>query len=292
MRGARSRFTPRIRRDGEHDIRVFTTRPDTVFGATFMVLSPEHPLVDVLTAPDHRARVVQYQQVASRQSEIERLSTDREKTGVATGRPRHQSIHRRADSDLDCRLCSDDLWDRAPSWQCPPTTSATSSLPESTACRFGRSWLLPDDGVPGDSVFTGSRDDGQFRRVRWTCRRTRGKRGSSPRLEERGIGKGAINYRMRDWLVSRQRYWGAPIPIVYCDECGTVPVPEDQLPVLLPQLEHYEPGDDGDRRWPTIPSFVHTDCPAVWRTGRARDRHAGYVCRLILVLPALYQSAR
>ncbi len=119
-----------------------------------------------------------------------------------------------------------------------------------------------------------------------------GKAAIIARLEERGIGKGAVNYRMRDWLVSRQRYWGAPIPIVYCPSCGTVPVPEDQLPVMLPHLEHFEPGDDGRSPLATDPNFVHTVCPTVRRSRRARDRHAGHVRRLILVLPAVYQPAR
>src|SRR5437660_1210639 len=81
-------------------------------------------------------------------------------------------------------------------------------------------------------------------------------------FEQRGVGRRQVNYRMRDWLVSRQRYWGTPIPVVYCRDCGTVPVPLDQLPVLLPPLEHFEPGDDGRSPLATDPNFVHTECPS------------------------------
>ena len=166
---------------------------------------------------------------------------------------------------------------------------------------FARKYSLPirqvvcprAEALPATRRLHRARNDGQFRRVLTGAVVGGGESARIiARLEERGIGKGAINYRMRDWLVSRQRYWGAPIPIVYCEDCGTVPVPEDQLPVLLPPLEHYEPGDDGRSPLATDPYFVHTDVSVVRWAGRARDGHAGHVRRLVLVLPAIHQPAR
>jgi leucyl-tRNA synthetase len=134
---------------------------------------------------------------------------------------------------------------------------------------FARKYSLPirqvvasgTEGAEVDSVFAGIGtmvNSGEFSGLSSGD----GKARIFASLEQRGIGHGAINYRMRDWLVSRQRYWGAPIPIVYCRDCGTVPIPPDQLPVLLPPLEHFEPGDDGRSPLATDPTFVHTECPS------------------------------
>ena len=108
----------------------------------------------------------------------------------------------------------------------------------------------------------------------------------SRRLEERGLGKRAVTYRLRDWLITRQRYWGAPIPIVYCAEHGAQPVPEDQLPVLLPEDVEFVP-TGGVAAEAASPAFLHTTLPDLRRPGPARDRHDGHVRRLVLVLPAL-----
>jgi leucyl-tRNA synthetase len=244
---------------GEHPIPVFTTRPDTVYGATFMVLSPEHPLVDVLTAPDHRGRVVQYQQAASRETEIERLSTEREKTGVPIG----------------AFAVNPFTEERIPIWIADYVlmsygTGAIMAVPahDERDFEFARKYSLPIRQViegpleahAEDSVYTGAGvmvNSGSFTGLP----SEEGKQRIIRTLEERGIGHGAVNYRMRDWLVSRQRYWGAPIPIVYCPDCGDVPVPEDQLPVLLPTLERYEPGEDGRSPLANDPDFVQTTCP-------------------------------
>jgi leucyl-tRNA synthetase len=250
----------------EHPITVFTTRPDTVYGATFMVLSPEHPLVDVLVAPDHRGRVVQYRQQAALQSEIERLSTEREKTGVPLG----------------AHAINPFTGERIPIWIADYVLmsyghGAIMAVPahDERDGEFARKYSLPirqviegPDWAPSDEVaYTGTGsmvNSGEFDGLATED----GKDAITRALEERAIGKAAINYRMRDWLVSRQRYWGAPIPIVYCDDCGIVPVPEDQLPVLLPRLVQFEPGEDGRSPLATDPSFVNTTCPSCGGSAR------------------------
>ncbi|HLJ67338.1 MAG TPA: leucine--tRNA ligase [Chloroflexota bacterium] len=243
----------------QQTIAVFTTRPDTIYGATFMVLSPEHPLVGALTTPEHRARVVQYQQAALHQSEIDRLSTDREKTGVFTG---SHAVNPFTGEAMPIWIADYVLMSYG--------TGAIMAVPagDERDWEFARKYSLPirqvvsEDGAEVDAAgaYTGPGfmvNSGPFTGLSTD----EGKAAIVATLEERGIGRGAVTYRMRDWLVSRQRYWGAPIPIVYCRNCGAVPVPEDQLPVLLPRLERYEPGDDGRSPLATDPDFVHTTCP-------------------------------
>jgi len=257
--GAEIEFVAHDREDAEHRIRVFTTRPDTVFGATFMVLSPEHPLVEALTADSHRGRVVQYQQEAARQSEIERLSTDREKTGVSTG----------------AFATNPFTGERMPIWIADYVllsygTGAIMAVPahDERDFEFAQKYSLPvrqvvqstDSAEVQDVAFSGSGvmvNSGEFDGLG----SDEGKERVIAALEERGIGTRATNFRMRDWLVSRQRYWGAPIPIVYCDNCGIVSVPAADLPVLLPPLDDFQPGGDGRSPLANDPNFVHTTCP-------------------------------
>ncbi len=265
--GAEIRFQAEAADGGTVEIPVFTTRPDTIYGATFLVLSPEHPDLERLTFDSHRGRVVQYRQEAARETEIKRLSTEREKTGVPTG----------------AHALNPFTGERMPIWIADYVlvsygTGAIMAVPahDQRDYEFARKynlkivpvveksakidvdrdgWEKPDAGVySGEGImidsgpFTGmSTEEGRDRII--------------AALEERRIGHAAITYRMRDWLVSRQRYWGAPIPIVYCDQCGTVPVPEDQLPVMLPRLERYEPAGDGRSPLATSEEFVNTRCP-------------------------------
>jgi len=263
--GAEIHFNAADPADISHDIAVFTTRPDTVYGATFMVLSPEHPLVDVLTTPEHRSRVKQYQQQAMRQSEIERLSTEREKTGVPIG----------------AHAVNPFSGELMPIWIADYVlasygTGAIMAVPahDERDFEFARKYNLPikqvveplPPAIEGE-LWSGAgvlMESGPYSGLP-TDEATRGIVAS---LEERGIGHATVTYRMRDWLVSRQRYWGAPIPIVYCDHCGLVPVPEDQLPVILPPLERYEPGEDGRSPLANDPNFVHTTCPQCGGPGR------------------------
>ena len=356
-----------FRTESGDEIPVFTTRPDTLWGATFMVLAPEHPLVETLTASEHQEDVNEYRSQAARETEIDRLSTEREKTGVFTGGhavnpvngakipvwiadyvlmtygtgaimavPAHDerdfafalkfglptlpviarvdglvksavlegtttdgfaealrdaeipfeqvgaelritAPHESVDAYLEIAKAhlSPGKWidvvgarwafvfkDAVIEWagreteaeilnRCrllePSVASSRSVMEILWNCEFYRDVLLHTDcgtminsaefsGTPGDRALSDV--------IAW--------------LEEKGTGKGAINYRLHDWLISRQRYWGAPIPIVTCDACGIVPVPEDQLPVLLPDVDRLL----GKMGLTDVPDFINATCPA------------------------------
>jgi leucyl-tRNA synthetase len=248
---------PVVRLDGE-SVRIYTTRPDTLFGATFMVLAPEHPLVDRITTDKQRATVREYVAKARKASDIDRLSTDREKSGVATGGFAINPVN----------------GEKIPIWVADYVlmtygTGAIMAVPAHDerdfefAERFGlpiREVISPATGAqrelrqaytgPGVMVNSGEFDGldsaAGFERV---C----------AYLESKGQGKRAVKYRLRDWLISRQRYWGTPIPMVYCEVDGIVPVPKDQLPVLLPK--EYRPLSEN-------PDFWHTTCPKCGREAR------------------------
>ncbi len=243
-------------------IEVFTTRPDTLWGATFMVLAPEHPLVEKLTAPDRRVEVEAYVEQARRRSDIERTSTEREKTGVFIGAYAINPVN----------------GERIPIWIADYVlmqygTGAIMAVPahDQRDFEFARAFGLPivvviqppdrtldpatmEEAYDGDGVMVNSGPfDGTPTAGGEAIRRV------IDWLEERGIGRREVTYRLRDWLISRQRYWGTPIPIVYCDRCGIVPVPEDQLPVLLPEDAEFMP--TGQSPLITHEAFVHTTCP-------------------------------
>jgi leucyl-tRNA synthetase len=245
------------------ELEVFTTRPDTVWGATFMVLAPEHPLVAKITTPDRKAEVEAYVEQARKQSEIERLSTDetRERTGVFTG---GYAINPVTDERIPVWIADYVLMGYG--------TGAIMAVPfgDQRDFEFARAFDLPiraivrpEDGEeldpatmteayagPGTLIdsgpMTGKRVPEELPDViAW--------------LAETGRGEAEVNYRLRDWLISRQRYWGTPIPVVYCDDCGIVPVPEDQLPVELPLDAEFTP--TGQSPLVTHEGFLHTTCP-------------------------------
>jgi leucyl-tRNA synthetase len=242
----------------EKELRVFTTRPDTIYGVTFMVLAPEHPLVEKLTTADKRTEVEAYVEAARRQSEIERLSTEKEKTGVFIG--------------AYCKnlLNGDDvpifIADYALLWY---GTGIVMGVPahDQRDFDFAKRYGLPIKTViappgyqgkpleaayvePGGMVNSGPFDGTPSEE---------GKTAVAEYIEKQGWGKRTVSYRLRDWLISRQRYWGAPIPIVYCRKCGIVPVPEDQLPVLLPEDAEFRPTGESPLR--LHQRFVNTNCP-------------------------------
>ncbi|NPV77232.1 MAG: leucine--tRNA ligase [Anaerolineae bacterium] len=244
------------------ELEVFTTRPDTLWGATFMVLAPEHPLVKKLTKPEFKAKVESYVQQAIRQTELQREATDKEKTGVFTG---SYAINPVNDERIPIWIADYVLMTYG--------TGAIMAVPahDQRDFDFARKFNLeirvviqPEgtklvDGVAmteavpafgtmiNSGPLTGTPASDSLRKT-------------IAYLEKAGKGKGAVNYRLRDWLISRQRYWGAPIPIIYCAKCGIVPVPEDQLPVLLPDDVEWKP--TGESPLKLHPTWRLVTCPS------------------------------
>jgi len=258
--GAEIRFFTEIAGKRE-EIPVFTTRPDTIYGATFFVLAPEHPWVEKITTPEHKAEVDAYVDHARHMTEIERMSTEKEKTGVFTGG----------------YITNPVSGEQVPVWIADYVlmgygSGAIMGVPahDQRDFEFARKFgipicevIRPEGEAPGDPAtwseakehlgvmvnsgpFNGVPADEAIARV-------------TRYLEEQGTGRFMVTYRLRDWLISRQRYWGAPIPIVYCPEHGTVPVPEEQLPVLLPENVHFKPTGESPLRYE--PEFLNTTCP-------------------------------
>ncbi len=261
------------------EVRFFTTRPDTVFGVSFMVLAPEHPLVAQITTPAQRAAVEQYAAEARRQSEIERMSTVKEKTGVFTGAYAHNLF---TDKDIPIWIADYVLMGYG--------TGAIMAAPgqDQRDYEFASKYGLeiprvtaPADGSapPADRAFTdhGIAINSGFLNGMATAEAIRA---VCKYAEEHEIGKPTISYRMRDWLISRQRYWGCPIPIVYCKgSCGIVPVPDDQLPVRLPPMKNYQPSGTGRSPLANVPEFVNTTCPKCGGPAeRETDTLDGFAC--------------
>jgi leucyl-tRNA synthetase len=219
---------------------VFTTRPDTVFGMTFAVLAPEHPLVDLLTTSEQRAEVEAYKFKAARASDIERLSTEKERDGVFTGA---HAINPMSGEAVPIYIADYVLLTYG--------TGAIQGVPghDQRDFEFARKYGLPIPVViapPGwagealEQAYLGEGtmvNSGEFDGVP----SAEGWRRIAEAMERRGIGRRKVNYRLHDWLISRQRYWGTPIPIIYCQTCGTVPVPQEDLPVLLPHDAEFRP---------------------------------------------------
>jgi leucyl-tRNA synthetase len=240
------------------EIRVFTTRPDTVFGVTFMVLAPEHPLVQKLTSPGKKAEVEAYIAQTRRQSEIERLSTEREKDGVFIGAYATNRLN----------------GEKVPVWIADYVllgygTGAVMAVPahDERDLAFAKRYRLPIRVVVAPPDWDGQDlkeayveagtmvNSGQFNGQP----SEKGIEAISDFLEKKGWGKRTVSYKLRDWLISRQRYWGAPIPMIYCDKCGIVPVPEKDLPVLLPEDAEFKPTGESPLKYNQ--KFVNTKCP-------------------------------
>ena len=249
----------------ENEIRTFTTRIDTIYGVTFMVLAPEHPLVEKLTAPEHRSEVEAYVEQARRQTEIERLATEKDKTGVFLG----AHVTNRVNGErvpvfiADYALMS-------------YGTGAVMGVPahDQRDFEFARKYGLPVRVVIAPPDWDGAElagacleegtmvNSGGFDGLS----SAEGQADIADYVESRGWGRRAVSYRLRDWLISRQRYWGTPIPIVYCGRCGIVPVPEDDLPVLLPPDADFKP--TGESPLALHQGFVNTTCPHCGESAR------------------------
>jgi leucyl-tRNA synthetase len=258
--GAEIRFYTEI--DGQREeLPVFTTRPDTIYGVTFFVLAPEHPMVEKITTPEHKAEVEAYIDQARHMTEIERMNTDKEKTGVFTGGYVTNPVS----------------GEQIPVWIADYVlmgygSGAIMGVPahDQRDFEFARKF-----GIPIREVIR-SEDEEPSDTDTWTEAKAHlgvmvnsGPFDGTPAdeaiavvtryIEEHGVGKFMVSYRLRDWLISRQRYWGAPIPIIYCPTDGTVPVPEDQLPVILPENVEFKPTGESPLRYE--PDFVNTTCP-------------------------------
>ncbi len=253
-------------RNSESEIKVFTTRPDTVYGMTFAVLAPEHPLVKDLSAPQYRGDVGSYCAQAERQTEIERLSMVRERSGVFIGA---YAINPMNGEDVPIFVADYVMMTYG--------TGAIMGVPahDTRDFDFARKYDLPipvviappdwegeelEEAYLGEGAMVNSGPfDGLPSQEGWQR--------IADYMGERDIGERKVNYRLRDWLISRQRYWGAPIPIIYCDSCGMVPVPEEDLPVLLPEDAQFLP--TGESPLKLHEGFLNTTCP---RCGKAATR--------------------
>lgn len=258
----------------EEKITVFTTRPDTLFGATFIVLAPEHPLVQEITSSEQKIAVDAYIQAASAKSDIERQETSREKTGVFTGA---YAVNPATNRKVPVWIADYVLTSYG--------TGAIMAVPahderdHAFAQKFDLQIVRVIKNVASDDECT--HDEG----VMMNSGEYDGIQSDEARekivvdLENRGVAKEKVNYKMRDWLISRQRYWGAPIPIVYCEEDGAVPVPEDQLPVVLPDVEDYKPKGGATSVLATVEDWVNTTCPKCGGPAkRETDTMDGYAC--------------
>jgi leucyl-tRNA synthetase len=244
------------------DLPVFTTRPDTLFGATFFVLAPEHPLVPQLVAgTPHEEEVLTYARHAVAQPTIERADPDKEKSGVFTGRFVTNPVN---DHRLPIWVSDYVLMEYG--------TGAIMAVPahDERDFAFAERYELPVQVVvvpangepPEDAAFVGhSADERLVDSAQFSGMSSpEGKKAIVEWLERRGKGRPAVGYRLRDWLLSRQRYWGCPIPILYCEGCGLVPVPESDLPVLLPDVEEYLP--KGRSPLAAAEDWMRTTCPS------------------------------
>lgn len=261
-------------------ISIFTTRPDTLWGATFMVLAPEHPLVDKIATPEKADEVLTYKENARRLSEIDREAADREKTGVFTGAYAVNPVNNA----------------RIPIWIADYVlmtygSGAIMAVPAHDerdfefATKFGLE-IIEVIQMPGREMADGPLTEAFTSKTEGVMINSGEFNGTPVKdaiqvvtnwLEETGKGEAAVNYRLRDWLISRQRYWGAPIPVVYCPEHGAVAVPDEDLPVLLPEDVEFMPTGESPLKFHE--GFLHTECPICGRPAlRETDTMDTFMC--------------
>lgn len=248
-------------------LKVFTTRPDTLFGATYMVVSPEHPILEKLRDQiDNFEEVHQYQHEAAKKSDFERSELIKDKSGVQL--KGIKAINPASKEEMPIWISDYVLMSYG--------TGAIMAVPghDTRDWEFAKKFNLPikevvrggdvdkeaftdvDQGILVNSEFINDLkpQDAIIKISNW--------------LEEQGLGEKKVNYKLRDWVFSRQRYWGEPIPLVYCEECGWVPIPVEELPLELPKVENYEPTDDGESPLAKIEDWVKTPCPKCGKEGR------------------------
>ncbi len=244
----------------DEKITVYTTRPDTLFGATFMVLAPEHALAKELATDETREAVEQYIYDSSMRSNVDRMQ-DKEKTGVFTG---SYAINPINGAKTPIWLADYVLADYG--------TGAIMCVPahDDRDFEFATKFNIPivqviaKDGEVIENMTEAYTDavGTMVNSGEWNGMESAVLKKEAPHIiEERGIGRATVNFKLRDWVFSRQRYWGEPIPIIHCPDCGCVPVPEDQLPLTLPEVDSYEPTGTGESPLAGIESWVNTTCP-------------------------------
>ncbi len=241
---------------GGDSIKVFTTRPDTLFGATYMVLAPEHALTEKITTEAQRHKVKEYAELAKNKSDLERTELQKEKSGVFTG---GYAINPVNGEKIPVYIADYVLGSYG--------TGAIMAVPahderdHEFAQKYGIAVRAVVEGhAEGDHAFTG---DGVAINSDFLngLKTPEAKKKIIAWLEEKKLGAKRVNYKLRDWLFSRQRYWGEPIPIVHCAKCGIVPVPEDQLPLKLPEVADFKPTGTGESPLANVGEWVNTKCP-------------------------------
>ena len=246
--------------NSDEKITVYTTRPDTLHGATFMVLAPEHAMAKSLATDETRADVEAYIQMAANKSSVDRLQ-GKEKTGVFTG---SYAINPLNGAKVPIWLSDYVLADYG--------TGAIMCVPahDDRDFAFATKFNIPiiqviaKDGKEIENMTEAYTEavGTMINSGEWNGMESSVLKKDAPHIiEEKGFGRATVNYKLRDWVFSRQRYWGEPIPIVHCPDCGAVPVPEDQLPLLLPDVESYEPTGTGESPLAAIDEWVNTTCP-------------------------------
>ena len=248
----------------DQKLTVYTTRCDTLFGATYMVVSPEHSLIEKLTTPEQKAAVEAYVDEAAKKSDLERTDLAKDKTGVFSGSYAINPVNGKlipiwiADyvlisygtgAIMAVPAHDDRDWDFAKKFNLPIIEVLKSQVDVQE-----QAWT--EDGIHVNSEFLDglNKKDAIEKMLAW--------------LAENNCGKAAVNYKLRDWIFSRQRYWGEPIPLIHCPDCGTVEVPEDQLPLELPEVTSYQPTGTGESPLAGIDSWVNCKCPKCGKDAR------------------------
>ena len=258
--------------EGDGQIEVYTTRPDTLFGATYMVLAPEHSLVSKITTPDRAAAVNAYVAEAARKSDLERTDLAKDKTGEFTGAYAINPVNGRkipvwisdyilasygTGAIMAVPAHDERDWEFAKKFGLP--IIQVVAAPDSKEARSGGD--RPQEGFGEPAECTSAEgvaiNSGQFDGLPTA----QAIQAITEWLSEKGIGRKAVNYKLRDWIFSRQRYWGEPIPVVHCKECGIVPLPESELPLRLPDVKTYAPTGTGESPLAAMHDWVNTTCP-------------------------------